>query len=117
MLYASSLKTFTDKSKGARHTPNKLTNYNYSTAATMSGLVNKIDEEPTITIQAIEELLLVECGGVIEGTDSNDELYSTISELWAVELKDSSNKKQKSKKGKETQGNRWYRKAYDFWEG
>ena len=83
----------------------------------MSGLVDRIEEESTITIQDIEEQLLIVCGGVIEGTDNNDELYSTISELWAEELKNINNKKQKSKKVKETQGNRWYRKAYDFWEG
>lgn len=88
----------------------------------MSGLVDSIDEEElTITIQDIEEQLLAVCGGIIEGTDSNDELYSTISELWAVELKNSKNKKQKTKKGKinlkDEEGNRWYKKAYDFWEG
>ncbi len=88
----------------------------------MSSLVHSIDEEElNISIQDIEEQLLVECGGIIEGTDSNDELYSTISELWAVELKNSSNKRKNANKGKNYQkvseGNLWYKKAYDFWEG
>eukprot|EP01035_Chromulina_nebulosa_P029375 gene29375-38924_t len=83
----------------------------------MSRLVDTIDEEElNISIQDIEEQLLVECGGIIEGTDSNDELYSTISELWAVELKNSNNVRKGKIDQKVSEGSLWYKKAYDFWE-
>mmetsp|Transcript_3993 Transcript_3993/g.5544 ORF Transcript_3993/g.5544 Transcript_3993/m.5544 type:complete len:302 (-) Transcript_3993:71-976(-) len=84
----------------------------------------KFTEETTefeLTVEEVERQLLLECGGKIDGTDSNDALYSSISELWKVELSNTK-EKQKSKKMKgeksTTNGNdsRWYRKAYDFWE-
>ena len=85
----------------------------------------KFTDEETIevTVEEVERQLLLEFGGSIEGTDSNDAIYSSISELWKVELSNTKEKQKskKSKKGEETStkgnGSRWYRKAYDFWEG
>lgn len=70
-------------------------------------------EKPlNITIQQIEDLLTATVGE-ISGTDTKDEDYGSLADLWDRELK--RNKKSR----KLTNSNNeivWYSKAYDYWE-
>lgn len=91
----------------------------------MASLISVVDSEELPTIKDIEDKLLLETGGVIEGTDNNDEIYSSITELWETELSNepekvskSSQKLKKRKNSAAKESNcRWYRRAFDFWEG
>jgi len=53
------------------------------------------------------EGMLKEIVGEISGTDSNDEFYDSIQDLWKKELS------RPKKKGKNSD---WYGKAYEYWE-
>lgn len=56
------------------------------------------------------EGMLKEIVGEISGTDSNDEIYDSIQELWKKELT------RPKRKGKNANGSDWYGKAYEYWE-
>ena len=68
----------------------------------------------TITVKQIEEMLTATIGE-ISGTDTNDEVYSSIVDLWKTELK-----RKKAKKDIPVLNTNnevvWYSKAYDYWE-
>ncbi len=68
----------------------------------------------TITVKNIEEMLTATIGE-ISGTDTNDEVYSSIVDLWKTELK---RKKAKKEIPVLNTNNEvvWYSKAYDYWE-
>ncbi len=70
-------------------------------------------EKPlTITVHDIENMLTATFGEV-SGTDTKDEVYSSITELWDKELK---RKKKSTKVTNDKNEVVWYSKAYDYWE-
>eukprot|EP01035_Chromulina_nebulosa_P017947 gene17947-23573_t len=67
----------------------------------------------SITIADIEQLLYDKLG-IIEGTDSNEEEYTSITELWFKELNNSLPTSNQSKYDKSQSD--WYKNAYSYWE-
>lgn len=90
-------------------------------------MASSFNSDLELTFEEIEKQLLVEYGGKIVGTDSNDAVYQSITEVWEKEVKAESSlplskKSRSGKKGKseiiqQEAGCKWYRKAYEFWEG
>lgn len=66
------------------------------------------------SFEAIEKLVLSKLGE-ISGTDTEDQDYDSIVELWdkQLKLKDALNRENQLKSDKLLD---WYKKAFDYWE-
>ncbi len=68
--------------------------------------------DKTISMHELEEMVIAACGS-INGSDTEDNSYTSISKLWKKELKHNQSKGGRKGNPMDTP---WYRNAYSYWE-